>query len=1546
MMRYTLILLSFVVVLLLALSEALESKPPLSSDPVRPIPPTEQQTIEQNLAQLPLYFIENQGQLDEQVAYYIQGRDTSVYFTATGVTFAQTTPMIEQNPAEEGFYQANPIDWVANGTNRAAQRWSVKLDFVGANPEVRPIGETQTEAVISYFKGKPEEWHAGLPTYRRIAYPDLWPGIDLVYEGTTSQLKYTFVVQPGADPAQIRLAYRGATDLVVNASGQMDVKTPLGGFVDDAPVAYQVIAEERVAVEMAYILDVAIANSPWSFYTNKQNADSEIHSFGFHIGDYDPSLPLILDPAVLLYAGYIGGSGIDRGNSISIDESGNAYITGQTNSSEASFPVLVGPDLSFNGAWDIFAIKVSNDGTSLIYAGYIGGTAVDVGEDIFIDELGNSYIVGETQSYDFPVLVGPDLTYNSSIGCVGYCPDAFVIKLNNSGTSLVYAGFIGGWDWDSGQSIAVDNGGNAYITGYTGSDETSFPVFIGPDLTYNGYQFDAFVAKVSTDGASLDYSGYIGGSSLDMGYGIAVDGSGNTYITGHTSSSEASFPVAGGPDLTFNGDGDAFVAKVSTDGAFLVYTGYIGGSGNDFGQGIAVDELGNTYITGYTSSSETSFPVLGGPDLTFNGANGASDAFVTKVTSNGASFVYSGYIGGSGSDSGADIAVDASGSIYITGYTTSSETSFPVLQGPDLTFNGNGDAFVAKVGNNGASLVYAGYIGGSNIDLGQSIAVNGADNVFVTGTTYSTEASFPVWGGLDLTFNGNEDAFVVKVVVDDISPSSSASSPTYATIEPISISWGANDDLSGVSTTALWVKFGSGGTWADSGLSQSGTSGTFSFTPASGDGTYYFATVAIDRAGNVEASPISSGDDSTIYDTVAPGSNASSPDYTITPPVTVSWNASDATSGVNSTALWVKFGSIGNWIDSGLSQSGTSGSFIYVPTNGDGPYYFATVATDNAGNIEATPTDSGDDMTVYNNLPPIANGDSFTTDEDTPVTTGNVLDNDSNTGEDPISLIGADASATIGLVVNNGDGTFVYDPNAQFNYLPIGDTATDAFLYTIADSYGVTATATVLITITGVNDAPLATAGGPYSLNEGSSISLEGMGSDPDGDALTYEWDFDYDGITFDVDATGPTPSYSGVDGPFTYTVALRVSDGGSSVVDTTNLTVANVAPIVNAGSSQVVSEGEDLVLEPATFNDPGVQDTHTATVDWGDGTIEPGVVNAGTVSGTHVYVEDGVYPVMVCVNDDDGGSGCDGFVAIVNNAAPSLANLVATPLITETGQVTVTGSLIDPGTLDSLTLVVDWADGITETLNYTAGSSSFLLNHIYEDDALIQRALSGDFIILLTLTDDDGGQDNGSVTVTVNNAAPQLTNLAIAPVVENEVATLSGTIVEINPADSFSLTVDWGDGHIDVFAYPAGATGFTETHQYLDDNYPADGFPVVLTLVDDDGGADVRLVTAVVQNVPPAVNAGPDRTTQIGWLVDFIGNFTDPGTLDTHTIFWDFGDGHSATGILLPTHIYITPGTFQVTLTVADDDDGISQDTLIVTVLHTIFIPILVASN
>ena len=695
-----------------------------------------------NFGNLPLYFIANQGQLDSRVGYYVQGRDSLIYFTSEGITFVFTAPF-SPSPTSPTL---QPVSYSSDPAAKR-QAWVLKVDFVGANPNVKPQGEGITSAVFNYFIGEQENWRNGAPAYARVVYRELWPGVDLVYSGDAQRLKYTFQVKPGADPSRIRLAYRGADKVHLTSDGQLAVTMPVKAFTEAKPYVYQEAEGKRVEVTTGYTLH--------------PSATADQVEYGFHIGRYNSALPLVIDPVIFVYSGYIGGTGNDRGRAIAVDGVGNAYITGETSSLPSSFPEVGGPFLTFTGNTDVFVAKVNPAGTALVYAGYLGGSGYDTGYGIAVDTLGNAYITGSTDTQvviPFPILIGPDLTLNGG----GY--DAFVAKVSPTG-ALLYSGYVGGNAIDRGYGIAVDSSRNAYITGETFSSQATFPDAVGPDVSYNG-SGDAFVAKVNAAGTALVYAGYIGGASSDIGYGIAVDRFNNAYITGRTFSNTTTlpaFPALVGPDLTYNGGSDAFVAKVNAAGTALIYAGYIGGGDPDIGFGIAVDILGNAYVTGETRSSEATFPKKVGPYLSYNG--GGSDAFVAKVNPSGSTLLYAGYIGGKGQDYGSAIAVDSGGNAYVTGRTETIvlPANFPVVVGPDLTYNGLDDAFITKVNAKGTGLLYSGYIGGNSFDRGWGVAVSKTGEAYITGFTSSSAASFPRKTGPFLTHSGSDDAFVTKL---------------------------------------------------------------------------------------------------------------------------------------------------------------------------------------------------------------------------------------------------------------------------------------------------------------------------------------------------------------------------------------------------------------------------------------------------------------------------------------------------------------------------------------------------------------------------------------------------------------------------------------------------------------------------------------------------------------------------------------------------------------------------------------------------------------
>ena len=660
---------------------------------------------------LPPTFEANQGQTDSRVNFLSRGAGYSLFLTPTKAVLS-----------------------LKHGDTSNV----VSMRVVGANLTSHAVGLDKQSGVSNYFIGNvPSKWHTDVPNYGEVAYEDVYRGIDLVYHGNQKQLEYDFVVAPGANTHAIRLAFDGAQSVSLDRAGNLLLHTADVGVVEHAPVVYQEVNGQHQAVAAQYVL--------------KPN-----HQVGFQIGRYDHSNPLLIDPT-LSYSTYLGGKANDRGTAIAVDSAGSAYITGYTISS--NFPTKGPVQRTSAGGADVFVTKLDPTGTALVYSTYLGGSNSDIGDAIAVDSTGNAYVTGSTTSANFPTTSPLQAHLKGS-------EDAFLLKLNPVGTALVYSTYLGGGGLDVAYGIAVGSSGNAYVTGTTTS--TDFPTTPGAYQTTNPSVTAAFVAQVNASGSLLVYATYLGGDNAARGLGIAVDGSGNAYVTGVTASTN--FATAGAYQTVNAGGNDAFVAKLNADGSARVYAIYLGGSGDDRGLGIAVDGSGNAYVTGVTAS--TNLPTLNAYQPAYGG-NG--DAFVTKFNASGSALLYSTYLGGSDSDNtndnGGAIAVDASSNIYVTGFTFS--TNFPTLNAFQPTNGGSGDAFVAKINpsqSGRASLVYSSYLGGSagGGDEGYGIAVDGSGSAYVTGETASTD--FPTTtNAFQTRFGGpkhTSDAFVTKITAN------------------------------------------------------------------------------------------------------------------------------------------------------------------------------------------------------------------------------------------------------------------------------------------------------------------------------------------------------------------------------------------------------------------------------------------------------------------------------------------------------------------------------------------------------------------------------------------------------------------------------------------------------------------------------------------------------------------------------------------------------------------------------------------------------------
>jgi Beta-propeller repeat/CARDB len=704
--------------------------------------------LQETYGQLPMSFEANQGQSNSNVKFISRGSGYTLFLTDTEAVLV----LKKSNPkTKEGLKAEKYLTHINRPPHpEKVEYTTLRMKLEGAKSDSRVSGLEALPGKANYFIGSdPAKWHTNIPTYTKVQYTGIYPGIDLVYYGHQRQLEYDLVVQPGTDPGRITLAFEGAKGMDLDPSGDLVLQTAGGELHLKKPLVYQEVNGARQPVAAQYVL-----------HKPEKIAGLEV---GVKVAAYDSKKPLIIDP-VLSYSTYLGSSGDEFGNGIAVDSSGNAYITGGTSSTD--FPT-VGPLQAVNsGNGDAFVAKLNAAGTALVYSTYLGGsTSNDFGNSIAVDSSGNAYLTGDTASTDFPTVNPIQPTFGGSP-----YGDAFVAKLNSTGSALAYSSYLGGSDQDEGYGIAVDGSGNAYVAGFTYS--TDFPT-ANPIQAANAGIVDAFVAKLNAAGSALIYSTYLGGSGSDRGQGLAVDGSGNAYVTGWTNSLD--FPVAS-PLQATNGGSDAFVSKLNAAGSALVYSTYLGGNfSGEFGYGIAVDGSGNAYVTGQTESNDfptcpSSLSVCASTGTPLQSANAGgynfryNDAFIAKVNSAGSALIYSTYLGGSGDDLGYGIAVDGSGNAYVTGWTNSSD--FPIASPLQTTFGGP-DAFVAKLNAGGSTLSFSTYLGGSFNDSGQGIAVDGSGNAYVTG--YANSPDFPTVNPLQPIYGGESidnhvgDAIVAKI---------------------------------------------------------------------------------------------------------------------------------------------------------------------------------------------------------------------------------------------------------------------------------------------------------------------------------------------------------------------------------------------------------------------------------------------------------------------------------------------------------------------------------------------------------------------------------------------------------------------------------------------------------------------------------------------------------------------------------------------------------------------------------------------------------------
>jgi hypothetical protein len=675
----------------------LAGEAPIPSTPVAPVTTDESSRLRaaEAYGKLPLSFEVNQGQTDARVKFLSRGAGYNLFLTSTEAVLS----------LEQGRGAGD-----VRGREDKGSSGVLRMKLVAANPHAKIEGLEQLPGKSNYFIGKnPRNWRTNVSTFERVYYHEIYQGVDLVYYGNQRQLENDFVLAPGADPEVISLAFDGAKEITTDKDGNLLLQTGGGQVQLQRPVVYQLANGVRQEVAGTYVLKGS-------------------GRVGFEVAAYDHTRPLVIDP-VLIYSSYLGGNGTEVGNAITVDDAGNAYITGNTSSSV--FPLVSAMDSTLGGTADAFIVKINPSGSAIVYSTYLGGSSTETGIDISVDPTQNAYVTGRTASIDFPVMNAFDSTYSG-----GTVEDAFVVRLNAAGSALVYSTYLSGNFGARGCGIAASNSqGFAYVTGTT---STGFPVTAS---AFEATNFNSgFLTKLCTNcsgASSLVYSTFLAHTGSAEGRAIAADMAGNAYVTGNLNSTTTNFATSGAFQATFGGgSADAFVEKFNTNlsgAASRVYATYLGGSAKDIGgadgslnpgKAIAIDGSGNAYITGATSS--TNFPLANASQGVIGGQN---DAFLTKLNALGSALIYSTYLGGTGDDFGKSVAVNIAGGAYVTGVAG---PNFPTVNA--LPTPNPGVGFVTKFTPAGTALVYSTLLSGvSGGSFG--IALDLAGNAFVTGNT-------------------------------------------------------------------------------------------------------------------------------------------------------------------------------------------------------------------------------------------------------------------------------------------------------------------------------------------------------------------------------------------------------------------------------------------------------------------------------------------------------------------------------------------------------------------------------------------------------------------------------------------------------------------------------------------------------------------------------------------------------------------------------------------------------------------------------------------
>lgn len=1260
------------------------------------------------------FFIENKGQWPQDVLYLTQIGGLDAWITQKGIVY----DFYQLNPTVQNLFAPTPEK---QSPEYARKGHVIRWTFNGSNEKPGTEGIGRKTAYYNYFIGAdPSGWASNVGLFEEVIVKNVYTGIDARYYFDNKNIRYDYIVHPGADVGAIRLTASGTESIRVDANGDLKTRTCLGEVTQGKLFAYQIRNGSTQEVSCDFTLSG--------------------NTLGFAIGEYDNQQVLIIDP--LIWGTYIGGTSEEGASGLARDGSDNLYVTGSVYST--TYPTTVGAyDLTQNGSQDAYVTKLNASGTALIYSTFLGGsgTGLEQGYAITVDANGNAYVTGNIGSGDFPTTPGAfDVSANGT--------DVFVTKLNATGTALVYSTFMGGNGQDFGLAIAIDATGNAYVTGYTNSG--NFPVTVGvydPTFSSSTFTQDVFVSKLNATASVLIFSTYLGGYGSDYGNGIAVDASGNVYVTGSCSSAFPLFPTTSGAfDQTQGGGDDVYVAKLNSTATTLVFSTYIGGTTNDAGTSIAVDSNGDTYIGGYTAS--VTFPItIGVFDQVHNG--GIRDAFVTKLNAAGSTLLYSTFVGGTGDDRATSIGINSAGNVYLCGITTS--VDMPTTSGSfDQTSNGGWDGFVAQLSPTFSALGYGSYYGGTGNDYINALQTDASGSIYIAGGVASTDVPTTI-GAYDVTYNGGTyDVAVAKfctpptISITATTPLCAGQTLNLSTNSGASYTWsGPNSFSSSLQSPSIPnVTTANSGTYSVIVNTSGGCSGTASLvvtvnsapvaTASSTSPVCAGQTLSLTSGGGASyswsgpngfTSPLQNPTISSVstaasgtYSVIVTGASGCTSTGTVSvvinsaPVATASSNAPvcegqavNLSAGGGVSYLWSGPNSFSSPVQNPSLSNVTSaqaGTYSVTVTNANGCTNVATVAV-NINVLPVVTVGSNSPVCVGQALNLVSGGGSsyawsgpvsFSASQQNTSISNTVLTNAgaytvvvtdangcSNSGSTsvvinslPAVIISSNSPVCVGQPVNltSGGGT-VYTwvgPNTfsstQQNPIISNSTVSDAGTYsvTVTDGNGCIDSAVVTVAL---NALPNATASSNSPVCEGQPINFTSAGG------TTYSWSGPG---SFSTPQQNPVISNSTFADAGTYTVAVTDINGCSN---TATVSVVVNGVFVNISSNSPVCDGSALMLTSSagggiTYSWSG-PDNFTSTLQ------NPGISNVNS-NGTGVYTVtvtatngcSDTASVNVQVNTVNAGATANGAVLTATAVGATyqwIDCVTLTPIANETGQ-------------------------------------------------------------------------------------------------------------------------------------------------------------------------------------------------------------------------------------------------------------------------------------